>query len=110
MKLTKKKAIELHRELWDWLYHHPSKWKEGWPGWKEHGEVAEDCFLCEYVKTNNLTCSKCLLDWGSAVDCIGKDNNGYFAQWNDALIPKTRKKYAKIIRDLPRKKKNKNQN
>jgi hypothetical protein len=113
MKLTKKKAIELHRELWDWLYHHPGNWKGDWPGWKEYGKVAEDCFLCEYVGSNNLTCSKCPLDWGPTDRCCNPfdiENNGYFARWNDALTPKTRKKYAKIIRDLPRKKKNKNQN
>jgi len=109
MKLTKKKAIELHRELWDWLYGHPSKAKEDWPRWIEHGgtipPVKDDCFLCEYARGPNggfPNCSSCPLDWGPTFYCA-LSSKSYFVAWAYSKTPKTRKKYAKIIRDLPEK-------
>ena len=107
MKLTKKKAIELHRELWDWLYHYPSKHKGDWPEWVFNGgdisETTHDCFLCEYT---DLKCNNCLLDWpitsdtGDPLSCC----NSYYVEWVYSNSPKTRKKYAKLIRDLPERK------
>ena len=109
--MDKKKAIKLHRELWNWLFHHPSKRKADWPRWKyNNGDISrvpQDCFACEYDH-----CGECLFVWGpndgdSCEKLVGKggwfleDEPGYFSRWEDAKTAKTRKKYAKIIRDLP---------
>jgi len=102
MKLTKKRAIELHRELWDWLYHHPSKEKEDWPRWRHNkgdidsASVESGCFLCEYTDTG---CDGCPLDWSPAGTCY----TGFFLWWEQAKAWQTRRKYAKLIRDLPEK-------
>lgn len=108
MKLTKKRAIELHRELWDWLYHHPSKVKDDWPRWEDNGgDISEalcDCFLCEYKQTTTIeSCFTwpCILDWQNR-GCFSR--KGYLGLWEIALSPKTRKKYAKLIRNLPERK------
>ena len=105
MELTKKQAIELHRELWDWLYHHPSKQKWEWSEWKNNGgnfpSVESDCFLCEYELTRS-NCKNCLLLW--PLDHCFNLGDGLFGRWEDARSPKTRKKYAKLIRDLKEKK------
>ena len=105
MKLTKKRAIKLHRELWDWLFHHPSKKKWDWPRWTRNGGdisvIENDCFLCEYDKFRKDDCMACPLDWGGR-NC--NDDNAYFNLWNKAKLLGTRKKYAKIIRDLPERK------
>jgi len=98
MKLTKKKAIELHRELWDWLYHNPSKDKTDWPRWRGNGGdllyVYNLCFLCE----SSTFC--CLLDWSPTYSCM--THNSWYKKYLYAKSSKTRKKYAKIIRDLPK--------
>lgn len=104
MKLTKKKAIELHKELWDWLYHHPSNLKRHWPRWKWNGGdiayVKHNCFPCGYKASTIKSCFDvpCILDWGTQC-CF--DNKAYFTIWDVSKSPKTRKKYARLIRDLP---------
>lgn len=109
MILTKEKAIKLHRQLWDWLYHHPSKTKENWPEWGYNGgeikRVKDYCFLCEYAeqKDPKADCEAiCPLDWSPANGCC--EANSYFAKWYYATNLRTSKKYAKLIRDLPERK------
>ena len=119
MKLTKKKAIELHRELWDWLYHNPSKEKEDWPGWgkleKAYGGIFLGmCFPCEYARKiqnpkypkSRYQCDSCPLAWPqfdlwqrTSVFCY-QEGTPYY-KWTTCKTPRTRKKYAKLIRDLP---------
>jgi hypothetical protein len=100
-RLTKRKAVELHRQLWDWLYHHPSKSKSEWPGWEENGgsvEPAEmDCFCCEYAKRHGppstFSCRLCPLEWDRGTGlCLG----GLYHKY----VRGGRKRYAKLIRDL----------
>jgi len=93
---TKEEAIRLHRELWDWLYHHPLKGKEDWPKWVWNDgdlDAYNRCFLCDYVG------SCCPVNWVTTTDCMSK--RSYYHRWSKAKTPKTRKKYAKLIRDLP---------
>lgn len=54
MRLTRKKAIELSIELWEWLAETGSGEKSEWPEWGNYGEVIylADCFLCEYGNRN----------------------------------------------------------
>lgn len=131
MKLTKKKTIELHRELWDWLYHHPSKSKTDWPEWDRieeiYGMIPHNCFPCAYAIKQRKhpicpslslaefcswpeRCECCPLDWGEK-SCsypfgyFNSDYRGLFMTW-DHLNPvrknsKRRKELAAQIRDLP---------
>ncbi len=48
MKLTKKKALEIAIELWEWMVDNPGKFKLEWPGWEVYGEMEGDCPFCEY--------------------------------------------------------------
>ena len=104
-ELSKKKAVELDREKWDWLYRHPSKNKEDWPRWKKNGgdldEVSMDCFACEYVEQfEEEECRLCPFVWPHAA-CLAPNRKGLYNRWKDAKTHRTRKKYARLIRDLP---------
>lgn len=94
MNLTKKQAYKLHYELWDWLYNNPNKHKWNWPKWEYNGGKVKttqlDCFLCEiYGFKYQNECQGCPLDPFS-----------YWNDWQEAKTPKTKKKYAKLIRDI----------
>ena len=47
MKLTKKKALEIAIELWEWIVDNPGKYKREWPGWDEYGGMLFECPLCQ---------------------------------------------------------------
>ena len=101
--MTRKQAIRMHRELWDWLFHHPSKGKKDWPRWELNGgdieAAAADCFLCEYMRENRKVCDRCPLLWPGGGMCVV-----VFERWRTARSPATRKKHAKTMRDLPERK------
>lgn len=63
-KLTLRKTIEFHREMWSWLAANPYEFKENWPRWKEireeYGPINSGCFACHYNKGN---CFNCPFDW-----------------------------------------------
>ena len=96
MALTFKQAEKLHKELWGWLYKHPLKEKWDWPRWVNNGVdipiLHLYCFACQY--------DCCPMDW-NAKDCM----DSYYRDWCHAKLPKERKNYAAIIRDLPWRKK-----
>ena len=104
MRRAKKRTIELHREQWEWHFHHPTKQKEDWPRWEVNGgnipNVDNLCFLCEYSFAHHTSCKQCLLKWPH-FGCMSK--GGPYGAWIRARSPRTRKKYAKLIRDLPEK-------
>jgi len=89
-----------HIELWDWLFHHPSKEKESCPKWEDNGGkwegVSHDCFACEIDDSVDANCHSCPVDWGSE-RCLRWDSP--YRKWSDAEPPKTRKKYAALVRD-----------
>lgn len=77
------RALELHKELWDYffnlderIYYLSGVTKFMWPGWEEYGLmkdyntciVKNACFICEimrstFVNRDLWTCKECLLDW-----------------------------------------------
>ena len=76
LKLNKKTALKLHKELWLWLAANPKKRKQHWPGWKRKGALKTNhyCFACEYAKqrfgheetiiySSGNYCKYCPLDW-----------------------------------------------
>ena len=93
MKLTKKKAIEIAIELWEWLAE-TGKLKGGWPDWKKYGEMDCDCPFCELVVQSideETYCDPCPL-----MSKYGGDGcyDTAFGNWSKAQTPKARKKYA----------------
>ena len=93
MRLTKKQAYSNHYELWDCMYNNPSEYKDYWHRWEENGGdivmVTDYCFLCEWFTTRGR-CNKCPLGSGCKL----------YYKWYHAKTLKTRKKYAKLIRDI----------
>lgn len=57
MKLTRKKALEICRDLWRWLASSQYTSKREWSGWDKLPDMAYDCPCCQYVrnKTGELT-------------------------------------------------------
>jgi hypothetical protein len=116
MKLTRKKAIEKHREMWGWLYKNPGKEKWEWPDLDK--DILHDCYLCEYAIPEKEFAGKyceikCPLKWPDGLCSVGGD--GLFDKWWDTTcehlwsesterkkyLKKEIKRLAKKIRDLP---------
>lgn len=57
MKLTRKKAIELCIELWEWLALTGKK-KTDWPKWEEYGGALNHCWFCEYNRMKFISPTK----------------------------------------------------
>ncbi len=95
-KLSRKRAIELHREMWRDLartggdkHSHPLNLKYS---------PADNCFLCEYkVQDEKRDC--CLLRWKSG-RCVDPPLAEY-KRWRRADSLEERKKWAAIIAELP---------
>ena len=90
---------ERHWELWDWLFHNPSKQKHDCPNWEwNSGEwkgIYQDCFACAVEKSRiDVDCNQCPMPNRA---CGG--NYSYFNKWNKVITPQIRKKFAKLIRD-----------
>ena len=109
-----KEELRLHRELWDWLSHRPTKSKGQWPGWRCNGgnvfTVCNQCFLCEVGLVQNGKCNggeRCPADWSTFSTCCSPtssyENRGYYTRWRRAMSSRTKKKYALLIRDIPMK-------
>ena len=107
MRLTKKKALQITADLWGWLEKHPSKKKHEWPEWEHKGGDVKDkeniyCACCDYVNSiDGQSCEDCPLTklWKEihgADSCCG---DGYFERWERSKSPKTKKKYARIIKE-----------
>jgi hypothetical protein len=79
-ELTKKKALEICRDLWTWLAEHPYKQKSEWPGWNKYGEMRNSCPCCEYAFQNigGACTSKCLIRWPGG-SCTEPESP--FAEW-----------------------------
>jgi len=99
MRLTKKKAIEITKELWDWLAE-TGKNKPDWAGWKKYGEMECFCPFCKYdsqqAKVDEKLCTHCpyFEVFGSCLR-VGTP----FVKWRNARAGKDSKKYAKFFRE-----------
>ncbi|KKN74695.1 hypothetical protein LCGC14_0387370 [marine sediment metagenome] len=103
MILTKKKAIDLSIELWEFLTK-TGKEKGDWSEWGKYQKYASNkqgvidrrCFLCEYNehKGGGSHCSAC-----SYMERFGHCNHEghYYNSWDKTRTPRTRKKYAKLF-------------
>ena len=99
MKLSRKKAIQLCIELWEWLTK-TGKEKDEWPEREKYGDIASDCWFCEYdvrqtrkrTPRINPDCSYCPLHIA-----IGHCAGTSYKDWRDAETQHNRKKYAKLF-------------
>jgi hypothetical protein len=97
MKLTKRKALEICRDLWKWLSKRGRSFydKESWSGWKQHGKMVCDCPCCEYEEQHSnrkLFCLEdCLIKWPGG-DCESDDSP--YENWKQAATVQKRKKLA----------------
>jgi hypothetical protein len=107
MAISRKRALEVCRDLWAWLTKTGKK-KEHWPGWEWNGGKYEgmscECPCCEYTNPFSGGCVLCPLRgrWGTKAtkdpyyaECCGYDT--IFTRWKEAETPRTRKKYAALI-------------
>ena len=83
MRLTKRKAVEITKELWEWLAETgESKW--GWPKWEEYGDFHASCPLCEYTDRHTcLSCQSCPLlgMWLDRRSSLCMDAGSPFRRW-----------------------------
>jgi len=108
MRLTKKKAVQITKELWEWLAE-TGEDKEAWPKWEEYGEFDSNCALCERTKRLGRDCGDCPLlgMWTPTPESICLDDFTPYALWEDTFYDvqceantKARKQYARQIVDL----------
>jgi hypothetical protein len=113
-KLTKRLALKICMELWQWLSQHTSissgSAKVKWPGWKKYFEggvsdVENECPCCEYAKrmsgeysiaSGDIACDYCPMKslWGD--DCTD-DDSAYNEWWYNSKSRTSHKKYATEI-------------
>ena len=98
MRLTKRKALELTIELWDWLAKNPSKTEGDWPKWKLNGgsihEMQHDCSCCEYDLRHGGSgysaggCQHCpLRDYWPHGSCEPEFGSSPWFDWIEATTP-----------------------
>lgn len=97
MKLTRKKAIEICKELWTFLAE-TGLGKGDWDGWKKYGEMASGCPFCEYCE-NHLKeavyfCEPCPYSQHFG-DCTTTEDDTPYDKWFWARTKQGMKKYAK---------------
>ena len=97
-----KKAHKLHRALWDWIFHHPSKSTEDWPEWEKNGGDIDAGFFCFACIVAGGSCMVCPIDWESeGVPLCWSSKGSSYTRFCKAKSPKTQKKYAAKVRDIP---------
>lgn len=97
MRLTKKKAIDISIELWEWTAETGSEYKGEWPGWDKYGGMLFDCPLCQHYRKSLFNeCGKCPfapLGTQGDVGCY----KTYYKYWEDAETKEGRQKYARLF-------------
>ena len=111
MELTKRQALEITQELWEWLAETGGADKYPWPGWEKKGEMSFDCPLCEfaaqkhsYIRSRYILCAQCplYLKWGDEEVCDGKGGSSPYKKWCAAGTVTARKRFASQIVKLCR--------
>ena len=104
-RLTKRKALEITAELWQWMVENPGNLKYQWPGWEKYGEMYGACACCEYARRHSHgpikdNCVPCPLygKWSKEEHSICDD--GPYADWERSKSSKARTKHALAIVEL----------
>lgn len=123
-KLTKKRAIQEHRKMWNWIadqYERDTKifnecsfiedlQRRYIDLYYNNEDVLRNCFCCEYTDIHDSGCEKCPIDWNSTANysmCVQKNNDGqknlywelYFILFANLSI-EDRLKCAQIARQI----------
>ncbi len=93
MRLTKKKAIGICIELWEWLAK-TGKTKWDWPGWAHYGPISRKCPFCALYWDKVKNCRGCPISDGTFRNCV---INTPYGDWASAQNIRTHKKYAKLF-------------
>lgn len=118
MILTREQAIELHRDMWNWIADEVEKIKKVVDIWKYkenyckangYIRVKHFCFLCEYTRGE---CSLCPLDWESEAfaymcekkDDYDKNHGGLWLRCLDAETWEEQATFARKIANLTERK------
>lgn len=113
IRLTKREALILVRDMWNWLSKHPFNDKDAWPGWEKYGDnvgwpYCACCFYTLYRAHVNAgvkgyskdACDKCPILW-LWPDLCDEPVTPY-TEWKKARKGKNKKnykKYARVIRN-----------
>ena len=107
--LTKQRAIQKHRKMWNWIAKETKekKKKVTKSDYFKHCYIPmlfrpkNECYLCNYVKQK---CHICPLDWGG-LGCVHKSGNfefdGLFWKWFNSLDWEQAANMASQIASLP---------
>lgn len=89
---------KLFRRHWRWMAETGARFTHHWPEWKHNGgecHAENFCFCC---RDCGIDCDDCPVDWGGEDCCDGRT---LYMKWSEAKTPRTRKKYAALIAELP---------
>lgn len=124
MQLTRQRAIQEHRKMWNWIANESERLRN--PVDKNaylhkffnHVYLTNECFLCDYsfFICNNESfgsdakkmCDYCPLSWSASGKerCMSNDYDGYYDLWEKAYIGGDyieAARLARIIANLPEK-------
>jgi len=103
MRLTRKRAIELCIELWEWLAE-TGREKEDWPRWEEFGDILSHCWLCEYDRRQCIRYHRLGEDWycyycpyNKKFGRCDENSNTLYSSWSRQDNEEGSKKYAKLF-------------
>ena len=110
-RLTKRKALEMCRDLWDWMAvenKDSDSDKRLWPGWDKKTQHLHLCPCCEYSgkKDGLINCSRCLLKsfWTknkTRIDYMcGADDSAYYPFENNKGTPRDALRISNACRKL----------
>jgi len=108
-KLTKKQALFLCWQLWEWLAETGCAVKDDWPHWEwNKGKVKgmfNACPCCEYQRQQGkegISCrSDCPLKTLWPKGCLHRLSP--YAKWDHTLSTQSRKNHARAIADVAKK-------
>ena len=100
--LTEEEAINISIELWTWLAETGYVGKSNWPGWRQHGRMANECAMCEYSIYHELeatgghhgACDRC--PYNRVFGICTKTSNPFW-RWTQAFTDVGRAEAARDI-------------
>lgn len=115
-ELTKREALRICGELWDWLAKTGAECKDDWPGWDKYGEMENNCPCCTYSNQSYVfpdyffSCKNCPIKW---ISNKYKNSSNYddfypdcqqdpspFHKWEEADNKEERKAAARKVKAL----------
>lgn len=97
--MTRREAIEKHREMWRWLAKNPGRWKADYlEKFDPEANPHNCCYLCEYVAENySEGCKYCPVEWLGGV-CF--NDGALYSKWLDAMLGEDYTCAAEIVKQI----------